>query len=73
MRKDFRAESLADGSLSGTRGGGSGFRGSFWSLVILCWSSDRWSGLTDFTGRGCLIMTWSGYTIGLIVWGAVAE
>lgn len=73
MRKDFRAESLADGSLSGTRGGGSGFRGSFWSLVRLCWSSDRWSGLTDFTGRGCLIMTWSGYTIGLIVWGAVAE
>lgn len=73
MRKDLRAESLADGSLSGTRGGGSGFRGSFWSFVRHCWSSDRWSGLTDLTGRGCLIMTWSGYTIGLIVWGAVAE
>ena len=68
MRKDFRAESLAEGSLSGTRGGGRGFRGTFWSLVRHCWSSERWSWLTDWTRSGCFMMTWSGYTIGLASW-----
>lgn len=73
MRKDFRVESLVDGSFLGIRGGGSGFRGFFWLLVRFCWSSDRWLGLIDFIGRGCLIMIWSGYIIGLIVWGVVVE